>query len=97
MGGHWDEVVIVAPNRASVGRFRFGHGKVLRNNPRAIGHPKGALDFQEKVADVAFTLDFPIPPNLDENEARRRQRLTINALSDMTASSPVHEVIRRTH
>lgn len=44
-------------------------------------HPKSVLDFQEKVADVAFTLDFPIPPNLDQDEARRRHRLTIaNAL-----------------
>lgn len=43
--------------------------------------PKAVLDFQEKIADVAFTLDFPIPPNLDEDEARRRHRLTItNAL-----------------
>lgn len=44
-------------------------------------HPKGVLDFQERVADVAFTLDFPIPPNLDLSEAKRRHRLTIvNAL-----------------
>jgi len=44
-------------------------------------HPKSVLDFQEKVADVAFTLDFPIPPNLDSDEAHRRHRLTItNAL-----------------
>jgi queuine/archaeosine tRNA-ribosyltransferase len=44
-------------------------------------HPRDVLDFQEKVADVAFTLDFPIPPNLDKNEAELRKRLTIaNAL-----------------
>ncbi len=44
-------------------------------------HPKGVLDFQEKIADVAFTLDFPIPPKLETKEAKRRHRLTIaNAL-----------------
>jgi tRNA-guanine family transglycosylase len=44
-------------------------------------HPKSVLDFQELHADVAFTLDFPIPPNLDQDEAVKRHRLTItNAL-----------------
>jgi tRNA-guanine family transglycosylase len=44
-------------------------------------HPKAVLEFQEQVADVAFTLDFPIPPKLDKKEAKRRQELTIaNAL-----------------
>lgn len=44
-------------------------------------HPRDVLDFQEKVADVAFTLDFPIPPNLVRGEAELRKRLTIaNAL-----------------
>ncbi len=43
--------------------------------------PMGVLDFQEQVADVAFTLDFPIPPNTEETEATRRLDLTIrNAL-----------------
>jgi len=43
--------------------------------------PRDVLDFQEKVADIAFTLDFPIPPNLDKDEAELRKRLTIaNAL-----------------
>jgi helicase len=43
--------------------------------------PLGVLDFQESLADVAFTLDFPIPPGLDTSEARRRFDLTIrNAL-----------------
>jgi helicase len=40
-------------------------------------HPSYVLDFQENNADVAFTLDFPIPPSMDLHEARRRQRLTI--------------------
>lgn len=43
--------------------------------------PQSVLEFQEGLADVAFTLDFPIPPALDRTEAERRQRLTIaNAL-----------------
>jgi len=40
-------------------------------------HPKDVLDVQERVADVAFPLDFPIPPGLSERDARRRLELTI--------------------
>lgn len=40
-------------------------------------HPAGVLDLQEQVAEVAFTLDFPIPPGLEPVEARRRQDLTM--------------------
>jgi helicase len=40
-------------------------------------HPRDVLDFQEQHADVAFTLDFPIPPSMDLLEARRRNKLTI--------------------
>jgi helicase len=44
-------------------------------------HPRDVLELQEESADVAFTLDFPIPPGTAQKEARRRQRLTIeNAL-----------------
>ena len=44
-------------------------------------HPKDVLDLQEKVADVAFTLDFPIPPRMPPSQAKRRSKLTIaNAL-----------------
>jgi tRNA-guanine family transglycosylase len=44
-------------------------------------HPMEVLEFQEQQADIAFTLDFPIPPNMDPAEAERRQELTIaNAL-----------------
>ena len=44
-------------------------------------HPKDVLDLQEKIADVAFTLDFPIPPSMAKREANRRKKLTIaNAL-----------------
>ncbi|MBE1302425.1 MAG: tRNA-guanine transglycosylase [Alteromonadaceae bacterium] len=50
-------------------------------NGREIITPEKVIRFQEKVADVAFTLDFPIPPNTNLKEAKRRQELTIaNAL-----------------
>src|SRR5512146_2285319 len=28
-------------------------------------HPRDVLEFQEQQADVAFTLDFPVPPSMD--------------------------------
>jgi hypothetical protein len=40
-------------------------------------HPSEILDLQEKIADVAFTLDFPIPPNLSITEAVSRMELTM--------------------
>ena len=40
-------------------------------------HPRDVLEFQERHADVAFTLDFPIPPSMDVGEARRRNKLTV--------------------
>lgn len=40
-------------------------------------HPCDVIEFQERHADVAFTLDFPIPPSMDRSEAARRQQLTI--------------------
>jgi tRNA-guanine family transglycosylase len=40
-------------------------------------HPRDVLDLQERIADVAFTLDFPIPPGMDKEEAQRRLDLTI--------------------
>lgn len=44
-------------------------------------HPADVLELQERIADVAFTLDFPIPLGMDVKEAQKRQRLTIaNAL-----------------
>lgn len=39
--------------------------------------PLEALELQERIADVAFTLDFPIPPGTRPAEARLRQALTI--------------------
>lgn len=38
--------------------------------------PLKLLDFQEQYADVAFTLDFPIPPGMARKEADLRMRLT---------------------
>lgn len=40
-------------------------------------HPRDVLDFQENHADVAFTLDFPIPPNFDREERSKRWKLSI--------------------
>ena len=43
--------------------------------------PWEVLDFQEKHADIAFTLDFPIPPKTEAQERQKRHALTIaNAL-----------------
>ncbi|MFC1837207.1 tRNA-guanine transglycosylase [Thermodesulfobacteriota bacterium] len=39
--------------------------------------PPEVLDFQEQHADVAFTLDFIIPPGLKKKEAKKRFELTI--------------------
>jgi helicase len=39
--------------------------------------PADVLELQEKVADVAFTLDFPIPPGLDRKEAIDRLDATV--------------------
>ena len=39
--------------------------------------PRAVLDLQEAVADVAFTLDFPIPPGTARGEASKRLDLTI--------------------
>lgn len=44
-------------------------------------HPRDVLELQERIAEVAFTLDFPVSPNTSVAEAQRRQELTIaNAL-----------------
>jgi helicase len=44
---------------------------------KALLHPREVLEFQERNADLAFTLDFPIPPSMALGEARRRNELTI--------------------
>lgn len=40
--------------------------------------PSEVLEFQEQKADLAFTLDFPIPPSMELELAKVRQRLTIS-------------------
>lgn len=40
--------------------------------------PMKVLAFQETHADLAFTLDFPIPPGTDPEEAALRRTLTVN-------------------
>jgi len=42
-----------------------------------VTNPFDVLEYQEQVADIAFTLDFPIPPGTEKEEANRRQQLTI--------------------
>ncbi len=39
--------------------------------------PEQVLRFQEDRADIASTLDFPIPPGTETSEAERRQALTV--------------------
>ena len=51
--------------------------RVRRDKKSETIHPRDVLELQEEVADVAFPLDFPVPPGSDLKEARRRQRLTI--------------------
>ena len=61
-----------------VDRDGLGVLQVQREENTEVLHPSDILDFQEKCADIAFTLDFPIPPGLDAAEAARRQRYTIS-------------------
>lgn len=60
---------------------KLGVIKVKRDDGYETIHPKDVLDLQEAMADIAFTLDFPIPPGLDKRQSIRRLDLTItNAL-----------------
>jgi helicase len=64
-----------------VERRGLGCIRIERDDDTELVQPGELLDFQERIADVAFTLDFPISPNAEKSEARRRQKLTIdNAL-----------------
>lgn len=56
---------------------KLGVVEISRDDGKENIHPRDVLDLQEKVADVAFTLDFPIPPGMERGEARRRLELTI--------------------
>src|SRR5206468_3769636 len=51
------------------GKLGVLHVRQEKGETMEVIHPRDVLDFQEKVADVAFSLDFPIPPNLDKEEA----------------------------
>lgn len=55
----------------------LGSMEIARNGEKENIRPWDVLDLQERVADVAFTLDFPIPPSMDGAEACRRLDLTI--------------------
>jgi len=56
-----------------------GLGVIELQNDESIEFtsPYEVLEFQEEVADVAFTLDFPIPLGTDKKEAHKRFDLTI--------------------
>jgi len=59
---------------------KVGELGVLQTNNEGVQetlHPRDVLEFQERHADVAFTLDFPVPPSMGVREAQRRLKLTI--------------------
>jgi helicase len=56
---------------------KFGTLKIKYEDREEKLHPKDVLELQEQIADVAFSLDFPIPPKMDLREAKKRQQLTI--------------------
>jgi queuine/archaeosine tRNA-ribosyltransferase len=56
---------------------RLGMIEVQEEAGPVVLHPREVLDLQEEIADVAFTLDFPVPPGTEPSEARRRLELTI--------------------
>jgi len=55
----------------------FGVLELTREDQTDRTYPADILDLQERLADIAFTLDFPISPGMDEAEATRRQALTV--------------------
>jgi helicase len=64
-----------------LGEGKLGVLEVTRDDCTGCTHPRDLLELQEQVADVAFTLDFPIPPGMAAAEAKQRQKWTIeNAL-----------------
>ncbi|MDH3999115.1 MAG: queuine tRNA-ribosyltransferase family protein, partial [Desulfuromonadales bacterium] len=58
---------------------RNGLGVIVRTEEDKVEEvdPFDVLEFQEQHADVAYTLDFPIPPGMERQEATKRQALTI--------------------
>ncbi len=57
---------------------KLGIIKIERDDGIEIIHPNDVLELQETIADIAFTLDFPIPPGLELGEAHQRLDLTIS-------------------
>jgi tRNA-guanine family transglycosylase len=51
--------------------------KFEKDGKKEVVDPREVLKFQEEIADVAFTLDFPISPGLDLKESEKRHRLTV--------------------
>ena len=41
-------------------------------------NPSEVIELQEQIADVAFSLDFPIPPGQEKRAAKKRLNLTID-------------------
>lgn len=56
---------------------KLGVLKIAQGGQIETIHPRDVLDLQERIADIAFTLDFPIPLGMDRLEAIKRQQLTI--------------------
>lgn len=54
-----------------------GNLAVTRDGHTERIHPRDVLELQEQAAEVAFSLDFPIPPGMGQKEARDRQKRTI--------------------
>lgn len=58
-----------------------GKTAYIRTVDGTVTKPADVLAFQEAKAEIGATLDFIVPPNMEETEAIRRQELTIkNAL-----------------
>lgn len=56
---------------------RPGEVTYVTDAGRQTLRPIDVIDFQERVADVAFTLDFPVPAGASAREAARRLELTL--------------------
>ena len=51
--------------------------EITHDDKVEILHPMDVLEFQEQHADLAFTLDFPVPPFMSPEEGKLRVELTI--------------------
>jgi tRNA-guanine family transglycosylase len=54
-----------------------GEMAVIKTKDKTTLHPGEILEFQQNKAEIGATLDFVIPPNINEKEAIRRQDLGI--------------------